>query len=105
MTNRPPITGPSAGARAVGTTMMLEARTRSDGGKVRYSIAIPTGTISPPPAPWMTRKRTSWPRLPAAPQRADAPVNSTMAISSIRRPPKRSPSHPDAGMKTARLTR
>ena len=85
--------------------MMPDARTRSDGGNARYSIAMPTGAMSPPPAPWMTRKTTSWPRLPAAPHRADAPVKSTMAISSIRRPPKRSPSHPDAGMKTARLTR
>ena len=44
---------------AVGMTMMLEARTRSEGGNVRNSIAMPTGTISPPPAPCRTRNSTS----------------------------------------------
>ena len=32
-------------------------------------------------------------------------MNTTMAASSTRLPPKRSPSQPDAGMNTARLTR
>ena len=32
-------------------------------------------------------------------------MNTTMAASSTRLPPNRSPSQPDAGMNTARLTR
>ena len=39
------------------------------------------------------------------PQSADAAVNSTIAVSSTRLPPNRSPSQPEAGMNTARLTR
>jgi hypothetical protein len=105
VTNRPPRTGPRAGATAVGTTRMLDARTRSSGGKVRYSMAMPTGVSIPPPTPWMTRKMTSSVALPARPQRTDAPVNIAMANSSTRFDPRRSPNHPAAGMKTARLTR
>ena len=32
-------------------------------------------------------------------------MKTTMAVSSTRLPPNRSPSQPDAGMNTARLTR
>jgi hypothetical protein len=39
------------------------------------------------------------------PQSADAIVNIATAVSRVRLPPNRSPSHPDAGTKTARLTR
>ena len=48
---------------------------------------------------------TSSPRLEASPHRAEAAVNSAIAASSTRLPPYRSPSQPDAGMVTARLTR
>src|SRR5262249_38250673 len=41
----------------------------------------------------------------ASPHSADAPVNSAIAASMTRLPPYRSPSQPDAGMVTARLTR
>ena len=51
VTRNPPSTGPRAGAIVVGTVRMLAARTRSDGGKTRYSMAMPTGAIIPPPAP------------------------------------------------------
>ena len=105
VTNRPPSTGPMAGAMAVGTVRMLEARTRSLGGKVRNSMAMPTGVNIPPPTPWRTRKNTSWERLSDSPHRTEAPVNTAMAKSSTRLDPKRSPSHPAAGMKMARLTR
>ena len=60
VTSSPPSTGPRAGARVVGTVRMLAARTRSAGGKTRYSMAMPTGAIMPPPAPWRTRNTTSW---------------------------------------------
>ena len=94
-----------AGARAVGVVRMLAARTRSAGGKTRKSMAIPTGASIPPPTPWRIRNSTSWVMLAAKPQRADATVKITIAASSTCFPPKRSPSHPEAGMNTARLTR
>ena len=51
VTKKPPRTGPMAGAIVVGMVMMLAVRTRSAGGKTRYSMAMPTGAIIPPPAP------------------------------------------------------
>ena len=89
----------------VPSVMMLAARIRSAGGKTRYNMAIPTGAIMPPPAPWRTRKRTSSVMFWARPHRAEPSVKTTMAIRRTRLPPKRSPIHPDAGMNTARLTR
>ena len=105
VTRRPPSTGPMAGARAVGVVRMLAARTRSAGGKTRKSMAIPTGASIPPPTPWRIRNSTSWVMLAANPQRAEATVKITIAASSTCFPPNRSPSHPEAGMNTARLTR
>ena len=89
----------------MGTVRMAEALMRSSGGNARNSIAIPTGASMPPPAPCRIRNATSSPRLEASPHSAEAAVNTTMAVSSTRLPPKRSPSQPDAGMNTARLTR
>ncbi len=105
VTKNPPNTGPRAGARVVGTVMMLATRMRSDGGNARYSMAMPTGIIMPPPAPWTTRKATSWVMFWATPHSAEPIVKTTMDISNTLLPPKRSPSQPDEGMKTARLTR
>ena len=84
---------------------MAAALIRSSGGKTRYSIAMPTGTSMPPAAPCRIRNATSSPRLDATPHSAEAPVNSAIAASITRLPPYRSPSQPDAGMLTARLTR
>jgi hypothetical protein len=84
---------------------MADARTRSAGGNTRNSMARPTGVIRPPPTPWSTRKATSSLRLVATPHNAEATLKMTMAPSRTRRAPSRSPSHDDAGMKTARLTR
>ena len=66
---------------------------------------MPTGVSIPPPTPWRMRNSTSWPMLWARPHSTDALVKMTMAVSRIRLVPKRSPSQPDAGMVTARLTR
>ena len=98
------MTGPTAGARAVGMTRMADARTRSAGGNARNSIVRPAGVMRPPPAPCRTRKATSSSRLPASPHRAEATVKSAMEPSSSRRGPIRSPSHPAAGMNSATLT-
>jgi hypothetical protein len=89
----------------VGIIRMLEARIRSAGGKTRNNMAIPTGVMRPPAAPWSTRNTTSSPRLPARPHRADEAVKSTTEKSSTFRPPKRSPIHPEAARNTPVLTR
>ena len=105
MTNSPPRTGPSAGANVVGTVRIAAALIRSSGGNTRYSMAIPTGASMPPAAPCRIRNTISSPRLDANPHSAEAAVNSAIAASSTRLPPYLSPSHPDAGMVIARLTR
>ena len=94
VTNRPPSTGPRAGATAVGTVRMLEARTRSAGGKTRNSMAMPTGVSMPPPTPCSTRKPTSSARLSASPHSTEAPVKTAMAKRRTRLVPMRSPSQP-----------
>ena len=94
MVSTPPSTGPVAGPRAVPSATMPTARARRSGGKVRNSMACPTGMIRPPPMPWMTRKMTSWVSEPDRPHSAEAPVNSTRASRKVRRVPNRSPIHP-----------
>src|SRR6266568_7251683 len=73
------MTGPIAGASAVGTIRIRAARARSAGGYTRNSIASPTGASIPPPVPCSTRKSTSWPRLCAVPHNADATVKTISA--------------------------
>jgi hypothetical protein len=43
--------------------------------------------------------------LCASPHSTEPTVNTAIATNRTRLPPKRSPSQPDAGMKTAKLTR
>jgi len=104
-TTKPPSTGPIAGASAIGMLMIRLSRTRSDGGNVRYNIAIPTGVISPPPSPWTIRKITNCCTVAANPQAADARVNSVTAARNTSRAPNRSPSQPATGIATATATR
>jgi hypothetical protein len=104
-TRMPPSSGPVAGASAVGSTRIADAFTRSAGGKVRISIEVPTGVSSPPPMPWTNRKKTSSLKLVDTPHSTEAAVNSARAKSRTLRLPKRSPIHPEAGMKTASDTR
>ena len=101
----PPSSGPVAGPSDVPSATMPAARARRAGGKVRNSMACPTGMIRPPPRPWMTRKMTSWVSEPDRPHSTDAPVNNTRAIRKVRRVPNRSPIQPDDGTTTARLSR
>ena len=88
VTRRPPRTGPSAGAIVVGMVRMLAARTRSAGGKTRKSMAMPTGAIIPPPAPWKIRATTSWVMSWANPHSTEPTVNTRMATRRTRFPPK-----------------
>ncbi len=94
-----------AGASAIGKLMIRLSRTRSFGGKLRYSMDIPTGVISPPPMPCTMRNTTSCCTEPASPQAADATVNRPTDSRKTSRAPNRSPSHPATGIATATATR
>ena len=104
VTIKPPSTGPSAGAASVGIMISIAARARSAGGKARKSIARPTGVSIPPPMPWITRKAISWPIVCAAPHSSEPHVNAIRANKNTRLVPNRSPSQPDVGIHTARLS-
>ena len=94
-----------AGPRDVPSMTRPVARARRAGGKVRNSMACPTGMIRPPPMPWMTRKITSWGSEPDRPHSAEAPVNRARASRKVRRVPNRSPIQPDDGIIRARVSR
>jgi hypothetical protein len=81
------------------------ALARRSAGKVRNSMAWPTGTMRPPPAPCRTRNRTSSVSEWDCPHSADATVNRVRATRKVRRVPNRSPIQPDDGTNTARLSR
>ena len=100
----PPNTGPSAGPSTPGTVSTEAARARSFGGYARKSMAEPTGVIMPPPTPWSTRKATSCSMDCAAPQRAEPIVKVARAKRNTRLVPIRSPTQPENGVHTARLS-
>ena len=90
-TSRPPSTGPMAGASAIGMLMIRLSRTRSFGGKLRYSMAIPTGVISPPPMPCTIRKITNCSTVWASPQASGG--GSEQPERRAGRPPWRRTGH------------
>ena len=67
-------------------------------------MASPTGVNMPPPTPWTTRKAISWPIVCAEPHNKEPPVKAIKAIRNVRFVPNRSPSQPDVGIHTARLS-
>src|SRR5580704_3531733 len=73
------------------------ARPRFCGGKVSARMACAMGWSPPPPAPWITRKRSSMFRLVALPQRTEAVVNMKMQKMKKRFRPKRLASQPLIG--------
>ena len=60
------------------------------GGKIEVDRFLPVET---------------YPKLFAAPYKADAIVNTDTAIRIVRRPPSLSPTHPEVGINTAKLTK
>src|ERR1700722_14716717 len=68
-------------------------------------MAWAMGWSPPPPAPWITRKRSSMFRLAALPQRTEATVNMQMQTMKKRFRPKRLASHPLIGRTMALDTR
>src|SRR5580700_3194001 len=73
------------------------ASPRFCGGNVSARMACAMGWSPPPPAPWITRKRSSMSRLAALPQRAEATVNMKMQTMKKRFRPKRLASQPLIG--------
>src|SRR5580704_9825285 len=73
------------------------ARPRFCGGNVSARMACAMGCRPPPPAPWITRKRSSMLRLAALPQRTEATVNMKMQTMKKRFRPKRLASQPLIG--------
>src|SRR5580658_1204405 len=68
-------------------------------------MACAIGWSPPPPAPWITRKRSSMSRLAALPHRTDATVNIRMQTMKKRFRPKRLASQPLIGRTMALDTR
>ena len=91
-------------ATTAGIMTIIAALARSAGGKARNSIAMPTGVSIPPPTPWSTRNRISCPIEDDIEHSNEPRVNAARANRKIRFVPNRSPSQPDAGIHTARLT-
>ncbi len=81
------------------------AAPRRAGGKLSMRTAWAMGWSAPPPAPWRIRAITSMPRLVAAPQSADAAVNTMMHTIRNRLRPNRLPSHAVIGSTIALDTR
>jgi hypothetical protein len=75
--SQPPRVGPNAGARTVPTPNSPIAVPCSSGGKLSRRMACETVIITPPPAPWMARKRIMTGIVRARPHAMDATVNST----------------------------
>src|SRR6202046_3285757 len=73
------------------------ASPRFCGGNVSARMACAMGWSPPPPAPWITRKRSSMFRLAALPQRTEATVNMKMQTMKKRFRPKRLASQPLIG--------
>jgi hypothetical protein len=71
----------------------------------RRSSVCRIGSISPPPAPWSTRKAIREPVFHARPHSIDPARNTVSAIIHIRLAPKRPTSHPVAGIAIASASR
>ena len=103
-TIQPPRAGASTGASRAGQVRYAVASSRSFFAVARSTTRRPTGTIMAPPIPCRMRAPTSIARLLLIAQ-SGGHRNVTMAISRIRRPPKRSVSQPLTGMPMAIVTR
>ena len=83
----------------------MSAVTSSSRPTVRTITIRPTGTIMAPPMPCRKRAATKKPKECAIPQSMELTMNIAIAEQNTIRPPIRSVSQPDIGIKTARLTR
>jgi|GEM_PF-5492515 len=79
-------------------------RTKSLRGNARSTTSRPTGSISAPPSACSTREATSWLKLVDNAHNSEPTENSTMAVTKMRRLPKRSAIQPDAGISNATVS-
>jgi len=87
----PPTRGPRATAAPPMAPQMPRAKLRRSGGTAALSSVNERGMIIAPPAPWTARAMTRIEMLGARAATADAPVNTAIPRTKIRRRPKRSP--------------
>ncbi len=74
----PPSSGPSAGPTITPSEKIPWAFPCSCGGYVSRRIACEVEINPPPPIPWISRQKTSEPKLPAKPHITDATVKIPM---------------------------
>ena len=101
----PPMRGPLAGAKVVGTTRMPAAFERSCWGKARNTIVCETGIRKPPPSPCRPRNTIRLSMFQATAQSADPIVKKASASTNTSFVPKRSPAQPLTGIPTATASR
>ena len=100
----PPTSGPIATAAPTVAPQIPKAVPRSRPWNSCEMIASETANIPAPPMPWAPRARISQSGDCAAPQSAEAPVNSAIATRKTRLRPSRSPSEPAVSMDAARVS-
>lgn len=103
-TSQPPRVGPSNGPTSPGSAIKAMIRTKSLRGNARSTTSRPTGSISAPPSACSTREATSWLKLVDNAHNSEPTENSTMAVTKMRRLPKRSAIQPDAGISNATVS-
>ena len=67
-------------------------------------MLTPTGVSMPPPTPWNTRNAMSWLMVCAIEHSSDPATNAANANMNTRLVPNLSPSQPDTGIHTAKLS-
>ena len=74
---KPPMIGPSTGARTDTEPMIDSVRAIRRGPASRAMIVWAIGNNAPPPMPWIARNATSEPSDHASPHRAEPMVNTS----------------------------
>ncbi|MOA16092.1 hypothetical protein D3C78_1362870 [compost metagenome] len=103
-TIQPPMVGPINGPSRPGMVINPMIRTSSERGYARSTTRRPTGSISAPPRPWITRAPISMLNDSDSAHSTEPKLNSTMAPKKIFRVPKRSAIQPDAGISKATVS-
>ena len=73
----PPWAGPSIEPASAAATTIPSARPRRCGGSSVLAMAMPMGTVAPPPMAWTTRAATIHSRLEATATREVPMLNTT----------------------------
>jgi len=82
-----PANGPIAIPRNVHAPTIPSARERAGPSYRKLAPAVASGTMAPPPMPWITRAAMSWSSDCATPDRADPTANRPSASMKRRGSP------------------